>query len=117
MKTSVSAITLAVIVTVLVTAAHILMKLALNLGRPVSQLVLEPFFLIGFSLMIIGGVLLTLALRNGELSVIHPLLSLGFVWVVIISRFMGDVILLTQYVGIGCIILGVSFISQSRRKA
>jgi len=116
-KTTPKAIVLAIICTILVTCAQILMKLALNTGKELIPLVFDPFFILGIVAMIGGGLLLTLALRSGELSVIHPLLSLGFVWVVIMSGFIGESVTAFQYAGIASIVIGVSFISQSRVRA
>lgn len=71
------------------------------------------FFLAGFVLYGMGAVCMMLALRFGELSVLHPMLSFGF----IVSIFLGAVVLgetvtLTKTAGIALIILGMVFLGR-----
>ncbi len=114
--TSVRAITLAILCTILTTAAQILMKVGVGAGGSPFELLLNPYLLGGVFSLIVAGVLMTFALGEGELSVIHPLLALGFVWVVLAGLWIGESVKTTQYVGIGVILFGVSTITHSRRR-
>jgi len=64
------------------------------------------FFLYGF-----GAVVLIIALKYGELSVLYPFIALSFVWVFLLSTFvLRESILLVNWIGLIIIISGVSFI-------
>ena len=70
------------------------------------------FVLFGFCLYGCGALLMIIALRYGELSVLHPMLSAGYV----LSLFLGAFVLheqisLLQVAGVAAIILGLVFIS------
>lgn len=65
----------------------------------------------GVLLYVAGTVLFILALRNGELSVLYPFVSVTYIWVCILSmKFLGEKMNLLKWGGIALIILGVSFI-------
>jgi drug/metabolite transporter (DMT)-like permease len=48
-------------------------------------MVLNPSLLAGFSMYGVSMVLLVLALRHGELSLLYPVFALTYVWVTILS--------------------------------
>ncbi|MFC2134813.1 EamA/RhaT family transporter [Bacteroidota bacterium] len=65
----------------------------------------------GFVLYALGAVLLIIALKYGELSVLYPFIALSFVWVFLLSNFMlHEAIILINWLGLVLIIFGVSFI-------
>ncbi|NQU98253.1 EamA/RhaT family transporter [Candidatus Woesearchaeota archaeon] len=65
----------------------------------------------GFLLYGIGAVILIIALKYGELSVLYPFIALSFVWVFLLSTFvLKEVILFVNWFGLIFIILGVSLI-------
>jgi len=69
------------------------------------------WIIIGFVCYGLGAVLMIIALRFGSLSVIHPMLSFGYVFAI----FLGLIVLkehisTTQLLAIGIIITGVVFI-------
>lgn len=81
----------------------------------------EPQFLflgLGFVLYGLGAVCMMLALQCGELSVLHPMLSFGF----IVSIFLGAAVLgervtWSKTVGIALIILGMVFLGRGGSKS
>ncbi|MCA1320496.1 EamA/RhaT family transporter [Bacillus tianshenii] len=67
--------------------------------------------IVGFALYGMGAVLMIVAFRFGELSVLHPLLSVGYVFSTILGfSFLGEVITLPALGGILLIIIGVALI-------
>jgi drug/metabolite transporter (DMT)-like permease len=48
-------------------------------------MILNPALLAGFSMYGVSMVLLVLALRHGELSLLYPVFALTYVWVAILS--------------------------------
>jgi len=60
--------------------------------------------------------LLVLALRNGQLSVLYPIIALTYVWVAILSpMFFDDVLNAPKIAGVAFIVAGVSFIGFGSR--
>lgn len=69
---------------------------------------------LGFILYGSGAVLMILALRYGELSILHPMMSAGYV----LSLVLGAVVLkeqinITKILGVVIIIVGLVFLSMS----
>ena len=74
--------------------------------------------IVGLGLYGLGALLMILALRYGELSVLHPMMSVGYV----LSLFLGAMVLderitLTKIAGVAVIIAGLIFLSSSERTA
>ena len=69
--------------------------------------------LIGFILYGIGAVFMIIAFKFGSLSVLHPMMSIGYVFSLFIGYFMlGEAITLMKVLGILLILLGVAFIGM-----
>ena len=64
-----------------------------------------------------GAVLLIIALRNGELSVIYPIIATSYIWVSLLSPrfFSTDFMNATKWGGIFVIIVGVTFVGIGGR--
>lgn len=71
------------------------------------------FLLGGFVLYGMGAVLMMLALRFGELSVLHPMLSFGFIVSIFLgAAVLGETVTLTKTAGIAIIIIGMVFLGR-----
>ena len=71
------------------------------------------FFIYGFAL-----VLLLIALKEGDLSVVYPILGTSYMWVLFIARFFfKEYVSLTNLIGVFIIILGVIFITQGNHES
>lgn len=73
-----------------------------------------PLVILGLGLYGFGALLMIFALRYGELSVLHPMMSAGYV----LSLVLGAVVLdehisISHIAGIIIIILGLVFLSSS----
>ena len=117
-KTSLSSIGLVLLCTVIGAAAQLLLRWgaadAVD-GGLIGVLTNLPV-LGGYCCLAINTGLLVLALRNGQLSVLYPIIALTFVWVTILSPiFFGEIIDIYKVVGVGLIVLGVSFIGLGSR--
>jgi len=65
----------------------------------------------GVALYALGTILFIPALKGGELSVLYPFVSLGYIWVSLLSvKFLGESMNKFKWFGITMIIIGVSFI-------
>ncbi|MCP5120713.1 MAG: hypothetical protein GY953_58715 [bacterium] len=105
--------------TVLGAAAQILMKTGANvLGstNPIDILTNPPLFG-GYCLYGLSTVLLVLALRDGELSILYPVISLTYVWVTVLSVwFFSETINVFKLTGIAVIVLGVAVLGRDGKK-
>jgi drug/metabolite transporter (DMT)-like permease len=95
--------------TFLIAAGQISLKYGLD-GRLV-------FILLGMLLIGIAAIMVTYAFKHGELSALHALFGLGFLWAALASVvFLGERLGLIQVAGILIIIAGVGLISHSGRR-
>jgi drug/metabolite transporter (DMT)-like permease len=104
--------------TLLGAAAQILFKkgsahFSLNLLDAVTNVPLIA------GLALYGGftLLMVLALRKGELSMLYPIISLTYVWVTLLSyTLLGEKPNLFKNVGIAVIVIGVAVLGRGGRK-
>ncbi|MBC8060877.1 MAG: EamA/RhaT family transporter [Clostridiaceae bacterium] len=67
--------------------------------------------LIGFVCYGLGAVLMILAFRFGSLSVLHPFMSVGYIFAIILGQTkLHENISVAKYVAVAIIMLGVTFI-------
>lgn len=67
--------------------------------------------LAGYCLYGLSTVLLVLALRDGELSILYPVISLTFVWVTVLSSVLfGEAVTANKLAGIAMIVAGVGIL-------
>ena len=65
----------------------------------------------GVALYALGTLLFIPALKGGDLSVLYPFVSLGYVWVSLLSvKFLNEKMNSYKWLGIALIIIGVTFI-------
>lgn len=70
---------------------------------------------IGFVLYGLGAVLMTVAFRFGKLSVLHPLLSIGYVIAIFYGAlFLGEAVTVNISLGTLMILIGVIIIGGDR---
>ena len=107
-------------VTLLTSSAQILYKIGvgkIDFSNPSSLFASYPL-IIGLGLYGIGALLLILALRGGELSILYPLVALSYVWVSILSMaFLGETMNAFRWSGVGVIIVGMFFIGKGSQNA
>lgn len=73
--------------------------------------------LAGYGLYGVNTILLVLALRQGHLSVLYPIIALTYVWVTILSpMFFDDHLNPYKVAGVALIVLGVSLIGMGSRE-
>jgi len=104
--------------TLLGAAAQILMKVGMTHFKMEPVALLTNFPLIaGYALYGMFTLLLVIALREGELSMLYPIISLGYVWVTGLSYFFfNDRLNLPKTIGIVSIMAGVAVLGQGGKK-
>lgn len=109
MKTKTESVLLVVLFTLITSVAQTIMKIGTNNGF------FNLFVLSGLFLYSVGTLVFIVALKEGELSVLYPLISLSFIWVAIISYFyLGESLSLLRVSGMFFIIGGVSLIGGKK---
>jgi len=82
-------------------------KLEFNLLSIITNL--EIFT--GILLYSIGGILLIVSFRGGEVSVLYPILATGYIWVSFLSMFfLNESMNLFRWIGIFTIVAGIILI-------
>lgn len=112
------AVGLVFLCTLIGAAAQILMKTGMTHfePRPIAILTNVPL-IAGYALYGINTVLLVLALREGQLSTLYPIIALTYVWVTLLSyTLLGEKPGLYKDIGIGTIVLGVAILGRGERK-
>ena len=98
--------------------AQIFMKTGVNQIQHLDPLriVTNLPLLAGYSLYGINTLLLMLALRDGELSVLYPIIALSYVWVTILSVIIfKDSLNVWRVAGIALIIGGVIILGRAAK--
>lgn len=116
--TSLVSIALIVLSTLIGAAAQILLRFgADNLGDGGLAGILTNVSLIGgYACLGVNTLLVVVALRGGQLSVLYPIIALTYVWVTILAPlYFHDVINPSKIAGLVLIIVGVSFIGSGSR--
>jgi multidrug transporter EmrE-like cation transporter len=101
--------------TILGAAAQILFKTGANqLVHPTLMAVLMNWPLLGgLSLYGVSTVLLVLALKDGELSLLYPVIALTYVWVTVLSLLIfHDRVNPIKLTGVGIIVIGVAVLGR-----
>ncbi len=106
--------------TVLAAIAQPLFKVGANrlsANLTIAGLVTDLPLIVGLTLYGLGSVLMILALRHGELSVLYPVISLSYVWVAILSVIIfHEAMTPVKIAGIATVIAGVAVMGRSGRK-
>jgi multidrug transporter EmrE-like cation transporter len=109
-KTPLWAILLVVMSTFLNSVGQYFLKKGVTNVTSLMQLI-NPDLIVGFGLYGISAVVLILTLKHGSLSVLYPVIAVGFIWVALMGSFLlHEQITILNWAGIGIIILGVSII-------
>lgn len=103
--------------TVLGAAAQILMKVGMSHFTPDIRSVLTNVPLImGYVLYGVNTLMLVVALRDGELSMLYPIIALTYVWVTLLSyALLPEKPNLYKNVGIATIVIGVVVLGKGRK--
>jgi multidrug transporter EmrE-like cation transporter len=104
--------------TILGAAAQILMKIGMSHFVPdIKSVVTNIPLIAGYSLYGINTLMLVLALREGELSLLYPIIALTYVWVTLLSyALLSEPQSLYKNVGIATIVTGVAVLGRGGKK-
>lgn len=101
--------------TLISAAAQILMKIGMTHVTKLDPIALATNLPLvgGYALYGVFCLMMILALRTGELSLIYPIISLAYVWVTVLSYFVfHDTINPLKLVGIVTVMVGVALLGR-----
>ncbi|MFA5797288.1 MAG: hypothetical protein WC916_04600 [Candidatus Woesearchaeota archaeon] len=114
-------ILLIIVCTLFTSIGQLLLKLGSSHTNSIIEIVTNIPLIFGLISYAFGAVLLILALKYGELSLIYPFIALSFIWVNLLSLFIfHEYIAFINWIGIIAIVIGVSLIGyggHEHRKA
>jgi len=85
---------------------------ALALSRHWASLVFNWKLAVGIATYLLSSVLFVKGVSNGELSVLYPMVSLGYICTLVWSRlFFHEPITRAKLAGVGLILVGIVFLS------
>jgi len=100
-------------------AAQILIKYGANglaTGSPLEMITSVPL-VSGYALYGISTMLLVLALRDGELSILYPVIALTYVWVTLLSlHFFRERLNLYKLAGVTVVVAGVAILGRTGKR-
>lgn len=98
----------------------IISALCVTVGQLFWKMSADHFYLIfiGFVLYALGALLMIVAFRYGELSVLHPMLSVSYVLAIIVGYFfLQEPVTPTKIGGVAAIFIGMLFLGLSSKGA
>ncbi|MBZ5676947.1 MAG: EamA family transporter [Acidobacteriia bacterium] len=87
-----------------------------KIQRSIASLLTNWRLMLGISFYLFSSVLFVFGVRQGELSVLYPMVSLGSVWTLIWSRIvLGEPFTRAKFVALGMILCGMTLIGLGAR--
>ena len=98
--------------TLLTSTAQLFYKFgAGKLKLELISLITNYELIMGMALYAIGGILLILSFRGGEVSVLYPIFATSYIWVSFLSiYFLGETMNLYKWTGVAAIVCGIMLI-------
>ena len=117
-KTKLWAILLVLLTTLLTSSAQILYKFGANkLVYSFTGIITNYQLLLGLFIYMVGAVIMIIALKGGDLSVLYPIIATSYIWVSLLSMFFfSEKITLFKWIGIFTIIIGIIFITKGPKE-
>ena len=111
------AFALAFVTTLFTSIAQVMYKFgSKQLSWPISSILTNVPFMLGWVLYGIGALVMIAALKGGEVTVLYPVVASSYVWVLLLSKYyFGESINGWKIFGIIVIILGIGLISWGSR--
>ncbi|MCC6362372.1 MAG: EamA family transporter [Bryobacterales bacterium] len=117
MKTPVPSMLLILLASFIGSFGAVLLKAgAGRLHRDWRSLVFNCHLAAGVVFFLLSSYFFVLGVRQGELSVLYPMVSLGYVWTMLWSRlFFGEPFTRSKFLGLGMILSGIVLLYAGNR--
>jgi multidrug transporter EmrE-like cation transporter len=87
-----------------------------RLHRRLTSLLLNWRLAAGVAFFLLSSFFFVLGIRRGELSILYPVVALGYVWTLFWSRlFFGERFSRNKFLGIGLILAGIVFLNLGNK--
>ena len=105
--------------TLLTSTAQLFYKFgSAKLSLDILSIITNFELIIGMVLYAIGGILLIISFRGGEVSVLYPIFATSYIWVSFLSiYFLGEIMNIFKWLGIFTIMAGIVLIGYGSKKA
>ena len=119
MATKLWAALLVLFTTLLTSSAQILWKKgSATLTFSILGVLANNYIMGGLLIYIVGGILIIISFRGGEVSVLYPIIATSYIWVSFLSiKFLGEIINHFKWIGIASIIAGIILIGYGSKDA
>jgi len=119
MATKLWAALLVLFTTLLTSSAQILWKKgSATLTFDVFNILTNYYLIGGILLYVVGGALLIISFRGGEVSVLYPIIATSYIWVSFLSiKFLGESMDIFKWIGVTLIIVGIVSIGYGSKDA
>lgn len=109
MATKLWAALLVLFTTFLTSSAQLLWKKgSAALAFNIPSIAANYYIIGGILLYVVGGTLLIISFRGGEVSVLYPIIATSYIWVSFLSIiFLGEIMNLYKWIGVAAIIAGI----------
>ncbi len=109
MSTKIWAALLVLFTTLLTSSAQLLWKKgSATLAFSISGILANYWLLAGIILYAVGGILIIISFRGGDVSVLYPIIATSYIWVSLLSvRFLNESMNAFKWIGIIAIIAGI----------
>lgn len=118
MPTKPWAIGLMILTTIFTSMAQIFYKLGANkLKFNLISLITNLPLITGMALYVLGAIIMIIAFKGGEVSVLYPIIATSYIWVSLLSLyFFKESLNLFKIIGVFTIIAGIIFISLGSKE-
>jgi len=118
MSTKLWAIGIILFSTLLTSTAQLFYKFgAEKISFDILSIITNVELITGMLLYAVGGILLILSFRGGEVSVLYPIFATSYIWVSLLSiYFLNEVMNIFRWMGIFTIIIGIVLIGFGSKK-
>ncbi len=112
-KTPLSSMILVFIASIIGSFASVLLKASSSrMQMTIVGLITNWRLVAGAAAYLVSSVFFVWGVRNGQLSILYPLVSLGYLWTMVWSRlFFGEPITRNKVAGVGLILGGIVLLS------
>jgi multidrug transporter EmrE-like cation transporter len=87
-----------------------------RLHRQLHTILLNWLLAVGVAFYLLSSFFFVLGVRKGELTILYPMISLGYVWTLLWSRlFFKESMTLNKFVGIGMVLAGIVLLNLGNR--
>jgi undecaprenyl phosphate-alpha-L-ara4N flippase subunit ArnE len=116
LTTPLSSIALVLVASFIGSFGAVFLKSGAVRTNSVRSLLVNPRLALGVGLFLLSTVFYLMGIRHGELSVLYPMVSLGYVWTLVWSRlFFKEPLTGQKFAGLGLVLVGIMLLGLGNR--